>query len=1389
MTYRAEQPQPAASDPSRRPRLSRRLGGLVSVSLIASLTVFSVTAPTPAAGAAGQPSAEMAVTVAGVPIRDESVVDDGTTVNVGVSGLLTPGTSDRELRASLDPGMKFTAGGAQAPEGWTIEYSSDDGETWSPVEPDPASTVTDVRAVKSVTAGAIAGYSQLYSSSTVAAIPSSTFSGSTGGDGWDVFFSDDFVFNIFHHSDNIVLDCHSRTTGARCEGYTTTFAGYGASMRSGGWVDTITGKLYAFTQESASGQPGVLCIDITGMPSSCGFTALSTDTDVNSWSYLTEADSIGRRLFGVETSGAPSLLCYDAALDAACPNSPVELEGAGAYELTHPVKVGSKIMVKTSDWIYCFDSSTVTPCAGTWPVAIDGYTYTPIAPHTDAEGTIDGVCDQNGCFDLSGSATDWTTPYSLGTSGWAIYATSGAMTQGRFYYVGDDVTGVECFDYATDAGCANFPLHYDDTGLVYTIRADPNNPSCMWINSDGGQIRVFDAFSGLAECTANPVITLQPSSFAPRFTCSTTDSIDEWKTLSLASFGGTGTPASVALTVRNAVGDVVSGWSNRAVTIGQTLDMTGLDVTQSGSRPTFSFAFGGVTGGTISSATIDLNYSGKGPELCVRALLDSNQALCPVLTGLDGSLVEGTVPPATFTVRRQFTIGTDPSTCPENIVEQTVPSVPRSLTGSGFNGDALLRFLPPIDDGGAALREYKYSLDGGGTWSTATIIDNGDGSLGIALSGLTPGTTYPTELKATNIIGRSASATLELFVSARSPQTIEVLGIHDVTLDGGPLVLPTETTDHLPLTYTAGPPEVCTVTANTVSVTGLGTCTVTADQAGDSTHMPATATGTFEVTMIEQLITIPGLDDTSLDNSPVLLPATTSGDLPLTYVAGPSSVCIVVGNVLTLVGEGTCTVTASQAGDSTHLPASTTSTFVVKPTMLVLTLHLNAGDDVGNSPIEVRGNGLKPNSGVRIELHSTPILLGTATTDANGDFVTTVFLPAVVPAGTHHVVVIGTAPDEQPATASAEFFVDWSGSFGEIQTTGGYTPLTATRILDTRLTGNALTAAVERQLVVPADLVPADATSLVLNLTVTGPSRSGFITVYPCGTARPLAAAINFTAGETKANLVDTLYDNSGALCLWSNVGTDVVVDLQGYHSNASAGRLVPRTAVRLVDTRPDNGVVAEQVLVVPVIGTGKAPIGTTTVALNIAVDGPQRSGFVTVYPCGTDRPWASNLNFVAGQTVSNEVLVRPGADGNVCVYATAATHIVVDLNATYDATGTGLFTALVPGRLVDTRLSTKLTAGQPVAWAVVGDNAAPAGTTAVSLNIAVTDPERDGYLTVYPCGSPIPWASNLNFAAGQTISNHVTATVGADGTVCVYASQNTNVVIDVEGIYLPGPT
>ena len=60
-----------------------------------------------------------------------------------------------------------------------------------------------------------------------------------------------------------------------------------------------------------------------------------------------------------------------------------------------------------------------------------------------------------------------------------------------------------------------------------------------------------------------------------------------------------------------------------------------------------------------------------------------------------------------------------------------------------------------------------------------------------------------------------------------------------------------------------------------------------------------------------------------------------------------------------------------------------------------------------------------------------------------------------------------------------------------------------------------------------------------------------------------------------------------------------------------------------------------------------------------------------------------------------------------------------------------------------------------------------PGSTEGVLLNTTIVGPSGGGFLTVYPCGTTPPNASNLNFAAGQVVPNLVDAKIGSGGTVC----------------------
>ncbi len=119
-------------------------------------------------------------------------------------------------------------------------------------------------------------------------------------------------------------------------------------------------------------------------------------------------------------------------------------------------------------------------------------------------------------------------------------------------------------------------------------------------------------------------------------------------------------------------------------------------------------------------------------------------------------------------------------------------------------------------------------------------------------------------------------------------------------------------------------------------------------------------------------------------------------------------------------------------------------------------------------------------------------------------------------------------------------------------------------------------------------------------------------------------------------------------------------------------------------------------------------------------------------------------------------------------------------------------FSGLTPARLADTRPGGRtidntgptqtLTANTITGIKVTGRGGVPTNATATALNVTVTNPTHDGYLTVYPCGTNPPDASNLNYTAGQTIPNAVITQIGTNGRICVYTNQTTDIIIDVNG-------
>ena len=119
-------------------------------------------------------------------------------------------------------------------------------------------------------------------------------------------------------------------------------------------------------------------------------------------------------------------------------------------------------------------------------------------------------------------------------------------------------------------------------------------------------------------------------------------------------------------------------------------------------------------------------------------------------------------------------------------------------------------------------------------------------------------------------------------------------------------------------------------------------------------------------------------------------------------------------------------------------------------------------------------------------------------------------------------------------------------------------------------------------------------------------------------------------------------------------------------------------------------------------------------------------------------------------------------------------------------------YTPLLPARLLETRAGLTTVDGQAMGGGirargmvttlqVTGRGGVAAGAKTVSLSVTVTNPVGAGFITVYPCGI-IPLASNLNYVAGQTVANATIVKLGPGGTVCLFNSEATDLVVDING-------
>jgi hypothetical protein len=354
-----------------------------------------------------------------------------------------------------------------------------------------------------------------------------------------------------------------------------------------------------------------------------------------------------------------------------------------------------------------------------------------------------------------------------------------------------------------------------------------------------------------------------------------------------------------------------------------------------------------------------------------------------------------------------------------------------------------------------------------------------------------------------------------------------------------------------------------------------------------------------------------------------------------------------------------------------------------------------------------------------------------------------------------------------------------------------YTAINPVRLLDTRNNIGGVRAPIDRgctiRLNIAAD-VPVDAQAVALSMTAVS-DESDYFTVYPCASGRPETSNLNTRAGFAAPNLVVAIPDANREICIYSNGRSHLIVDLSGWWSDGP-DRLTSISPERVYDSRrpgfaPLSGFRVREVQ----IPSSVVPDTATSVVVNLTAANAIRPGYMTAFPCGQPAPTASNVNYLAGEARAVGAIVGLGLGRTLCVIADTTVHVIVDVSGYYaPAPGFGPTAAVEPSsgrRVVDTRNGIggpqlPLAAGEVRSFDPVAGLADANDASAVMLNFVSTDAVAPGFLTAYPCGGAVPDVSNLNFVAGEAATNLSAVDLGADRKVCVVASVQTNLIVDV---------
>ncbi|MGA3211566.1 MAG: Ig-like domain-containing protein, partial [Terriglobales bacterium] len=859
------------------------------------------------------------------------------------------------------------------------------------------------------------------------------------------------------------------------------------------------------------------------------------------------------------------------------------------------------------------------------PVGSDAIvaTYSGDSSNTGSSGTLTQVVNLATTVTTVASSVN---PSTIGQSvTFTASVTGGGSPTGTVGFTANGVAITGCSGLMLASGiaqCATSALSVGSDAIVATYSGDTNNT---------GSSGVLTQIVNQATTTTTVASSINPSTSGQSVTftatviggfsstgtvsfATNTETISGCSAVTLAS-GQAQCTSSILPVGSDSIVATYSGDTNNTGSSGtlmqvvnKTSTTTGLVSSQNPSTVGQSVTFtAAVSDGSSPTGTVRFTASGAAISGCSAVALASSQAQCTTSSlpagsdsiaatysgdsnnaGSSGTLTQ-VVNHATSTTT--VTSSANPSTSGESVtftatVAPAGPPTPTGTVGFTSNGTAI-----------SGCSAVTLSASRTATCTTS-VLPVGTESIKAAYSGDSDYSSSSDALA--QVVNRAASATT--LTSSANPSTVgESVTFTATVAPAGP-PMPTGmlsfTANGITITGCAAATLSSSLTATCVTAAlPVGTESIIATYSGDSNYLGSTSSSVSQV--VDKIVTSTALvsaTNPSTSGQSVVLTATVSGGMSPTGTIGFTANGAAIsgcGSVALASSRAQCTTSSLPVGDDT-----------------IMAVYSGDSNNAGSSGVLIQAVNSTTRTATTMTLASSqnpstygqlvtltatvspagpPAPTGTVAFASNGTAISGCSGEAVSSAHTAtcstSALAVGTGTIA--ATYSGDpYYLPGNGTFTQfvnpVASAVQFIPITPCRVVDTRgadgpYGGPELTAGETRSFAIPSGPcagIPETATAYSVNVTVVPPGPLGYLTIWPTGEGQPVVSTLNSLDGRIKANAAIIPAGTDGAVSVYVNNATNVLLDISGYFaaSNSVSLEFYPLTPCRVADTRKADG-------------------------------------------------------------------------------------------------------------------------------------------------------------------------------------------------------------------------